>query len=79
MKKVVLITGASSGLGLATALYLNEQGFHVFGTSRNPSQYSDPLPFPLLQLEITDSNSITNCVAEVLKETHRLDVLVNNA
>jgi NAD(P)-dependent dehydrogenase (short-subunit alcohol dehydrogenase family) len=79
MKKVVLITGASSGLGLATALYLHEQGFHVFGTSRNPSQYSDPLPFPLLQLEITDSNSITNCVAEVLKETDRLDVLVNNA
>lgn len=79
MKKVVLITGASSGLGLATALHLHNKGFHVFGTSRNPKKYTDPLPFTLLALEITDTDSITNCVAKVLKETQRLDILINNA
>ena len=73
MKKVVLITGASSGLGLATALHLHNKGFHVFGTSRNPKKYTDPLPFTLLPLEITDTDSISNCVAKVLKETQ--DVL----
>ena len=79
MKKVVLITGASSGLGLATALHLHNKGFHVFGTSRNPKKYTDPLPFTILALEITDTDSITNCVSKVLKETQRLDILINNA
>ena len=41
MQKVVLITGASSGLGLATALHLSEKGFNVFGTSRNPKKYKE--------------------------------------
>ena len=40
-EKVVLITGASSGLGLATALYLSEKGFNVFGTSRDPNKFKD--------------------------------------
>ena len=79
MKKVVLITGASSGLGLATALLLHEKGYQVFGTSRNPSNYKYPLTFTLIPLEITNPSSIANCVAEVLKETGRLDVLINNA
>ncbi|MDC3215029.1 SDR family oxidoreductase [Flavobacteriaceae bacterium] len=79
MKKVVLITGASSGLGLATALHLHVKGHHVFGTSRNPENYTDRVPFTMLPLEITDSNAITNCVVEILKKTNRLDVLINNA
>jgi len=45
MSKVVLITGASSGLGLTTALYLHQQGFTVFGTSRNPQNYNQKYPF----------------------------------
>ena len=79
MEKVVVITGASSGLGLATALHLNEIGYQVYGTSRNPEKHLDFLPFPLLPLEITNSTSIHSCVALVLKETGRLDVLINNA
>jgi len=79
MKKVVLITGASSGLGLATALHLHVKGHHVFGTSRNPEKYTDRVPFTMLPLEITDSNAITNCVVEILKKTNQLDVLINNA
>jgi NAD(P)-dependent dehydrogenase (short-subunit alcohol dehydrogenase family) len=79
MDKVVLITGASSGLGLATALHLSQLGYEVFGTSRNPKNYLKELPFELLQLEITDMNSITDCVASILEKCNRLDVLINNA
>ena len=79
MQKVVLITGASSGLGLATALHLTEKGYKVFGTSRNPQNYKVIHPFDLLPLEITDLSSIEACVKEVLKRERRLDILINNA
>lgn len=79
MQKVVLITGASSGLGLATALHLKKIGYSVFGTSRNPKKYTQSIPFELIPLEITDTNSIKACVAEVIKRKQRLDILINNA
>ncbi len=79
MQKVVLITGASSGLGLATALYLTKKGYSVFGTSRNPKKFNRSIPFELLPLEITNTNSIETCVAEVLNRKQRLDILINNA
>ena len=50
MQKVVLITGASSGLGLATALHLSEKGFNVFGTSRDPKKYKNDLNFDFLRI-----------------------------
>ena len=43
--KTAIITGASSGLGLTTALYLQKKGYKVFGTCRNPSQYEKHYPF----------------------------------
>ena len=79
MQKVVLITGASSGLGRATALHLSKLGYRVFGTSRNPKKYTEEVPFELLPLEITEATSIKACVAHILKQTDRLDVLINNA
>ena len=79
MQKVVLITGASSGLGLATALHLSKKGFTVFGTSRDPKKYTDKLPFDLLALEITDRDSINKCVNEVIKRSNKIDILINNA
>ena len=80
MSKVVFITGASSGLGLATALYLQKKGYKVFGTCRNPSQYEKHYPFTFLTLEISDSKSIQSCIKSVLDQTGgRLDVLINNA
>lgn len=79
MQKVVLITGASSGLGLATALHLTKKGFRVFGTSRNPQEYTKKIPFDLIPLEITNTNSIKDCISEVLKRTNRIDILINNA
>ena len=79
MQKVVLITGASSGLGLATALHLSEKGFNVYGTSRDPKKYKEKLPFDLLPLEITDRDSINKCVNEVINRSNKIDILINNA
>ena len=79
MPKVVLITGASSGIGKAIAEYLSNNDFLVFGTARNPSNYESPKKYRLISLEITSQESIVNCVATVLKEAGRIDVLINNA
>ena len=76
MSKVVFITGASSGLGLTTALYLQKKGYKVFGTCRNPIQYEKHYPFTFLTLEISDSKSIQSCIKSVLDQTvGRLDGL----
>jgi len=77
MTKVILITGASSGIGAITATYLSEQGFVVYGTSRNPN--AESRNFDLLKLDVLDKLSIEAAVAEVIEKEGRLDVLINNA
>ena len=79
MKKVVLITGGSSGIGKAIGEYLLARNYMVYGTSRNPDRFKKDLPFPLLQLDVTDIQSIKACVALLLEKEARLDVLINNA
>lgn len=76
--KVVLITGASSGIGKAIGDYLFTLGYTVVGTSRNPSQVSNSR-FPLVALEIRSAESITQCVDAVVQQYGRIDVLINNA
>jgi NAD(P)-dependent dehydrogenase (short-subunit alcohol dehydrogenase family) len=76
--KVILITGASSGLGLVTATYLAQQGHRVFGTSRNPVQ-AQIAGFTLLPLDVHSPASIAACLQTVLQQAGRLDVLINNA
>ncbi len=78
-RKVVLITGASSGIGRSIGFFLTAKGYTVYGTSRNISKYSDPIGFKLLQLDVRDPKSIHSAVDEVLKNEGRLDVLINNA
>jgi NAD(P)-dependent dehydrogenase (short-subunit alcohol dehydrogenase family) len=78
-KRVVLITGASSGIGLATARLLAEKGLAVFGTSRDPSRADSPPGIEMLPLDVRADESVTACVDALLKRTARLDVLVNNA
>ena len=75
---VVLLTGASTGLGRATAELLVKHNFRVFGTSRNAR--TDPtLPFPMLPLDVCSDESVAACVQAVLTQAGRIDVLINNA
>jgi short-subunit dehydrogenase len=76
--KVAIVTGASSGIGKATAQALARAGFRVFGTSRKVTE--DALgPVHMMACDVTDDGSVQNFVAEVLARTGRIDVLVNNA
>lgn len=78
MKKVILVTGASAGLGLATARALALSGHAVYGTSRNIKRITD-VPFKTLQMDVTDDTSVNDAVAEILKNEGHIDVVVNNA
>jgi NAD(P)-dependent dehydrogenase (short-subunit alcohol dehydrogenase family) len=76
---VVLITGATSGIGKASAELLAARGYRVFGTSRHPSG-KKPRRFELMQLDVTSADSVSTCVAEIAGRTGgRIDVLLNNA
>ncbi|WP_163999216.1 SDR family oxidoreductase [Pyxidicoccus caerfyrddinensis] len=74
--KVVLVTGASSGLGRATAARLVQRGHRVYGTSRQPAGETD---WPMLTLDVCSDGSVEACVGEVLAREGRIDALVNNA
>lgn len=77
-KKTVLITGASSGIGKIIAEYLNERGYTVLGTSRNPASVSG-ISFPLLTLDVTSDESVSQLVHQLEADGTRVDVLINNA
>jgi NAD(P)-dependent dehydrogenase (short-subunit alcohol dehydrogenase family) len=72
---VILITGASRGIGKSIGSLLAARGFEVFGTSRAPV----PGAFPMLALDVTSEQSVQQCVQSVLAKAGRLDVLINNA
>ncbi len=74
---VVLITGASTGIGRLTAGLLTEKGYRVYGTSRKPA--ADGTPYTMLQMDVTDPASVRRAVATVLDKEKIIDVLVNNA
>jgi short-subunit dehydrogenase len=75
---VALVTGASSGIGHATAKALRNAGFRVFGTSRRTvGQSSDGNT--MLNCDVTDDASVAKMVDDVLTKAGRIDLLVNNA
>jgi NAD(P)-dependent dehydrogenase (short-subunit alcohol dehydrogenase family) len=78
MSKVVLITGGSSGIGKSIGEFLQQKGFTVYGTSRNPERILDSV-FPLVALDVRDVNSIRAAVSKVIETSGRLDVVINNA
>lgn len=79
MKKIILITGASSGFGLLVANRLHEKWYTVIGTSRNPKKSQNQVSFKLLPLDLNDKNSIEIFSQLLLKETQTIDILINNA
>jgi NAD(P)-dependent dehydrogenase (short-subunit alcohol dehydrogenase family) len=83
MKKTVLITGATSGIGKDAAIYLTERGHRVLAAGRNERALAElrGLGLETIRLDVTDKSSIAHARAEVDRLTNGegLDVLVNNA
>ena len=78
-KKIVLITGVSSGIGQATAQLLAQRDFTVFGTCRKPSSIETMSGIEVLPLDVCSDESVEACLNTLLKKAGRLDILVNNA
>lgn len=76
--KIALVTGASSGIGKATAERLANAGYKVYGTSRRGAQAGKQL-FEMLALDVTSDESVAGAVAELIRREGRIDLLVNNA
>jgi len=87
VQRVVLITGATDGLGRATALLLAERGYRVFAAGRSAEKRAQldavarekNLSLETLQLDVCDDASVQQGVAEVLAKAGAIDVLINNA
>ena len=77
--EVVLITGCSSGIGRELSLLLTDKGYNVAATARDVNTLKD-LPATLkLPLDVTDRESISQAVNQVISKFQRIDILVNNA
>lgn len=81
MKKTVLVTGASAGIGKATAIYLAQQGYTVYGAARRLEKLEELKAFGIhpLAMDVTKEESVTSGVNQMLQEAGRIDVLVNDA
>ena len=83
MRKTVLITGASSGIGQATALFFHDQGWNVIATMRHPEKrqtllHEKGLPH-LVHLDVMERASIQAAIQYAIEKFQKIDVLVNNA
>lgn len=77
-KEVVLVTGASSGLGQAIAEYLKED-YTVYGTSRKAQNGEEKNGIRFLQLDVCDDQSVQTAIDYLLEQEQRIDYLINNA
>jgi NAD(P)-dependent dehydrogenase (short-subunit alcohol dehydrogenase family) len=83
----VLITGTSSGIGLATALELARAGHQVYAAMRNPARAPqlgeqvsrERLPVSILTMNVDSDQSVAECFATIHRQGEQIDVLVNNA
>ncbi len=78
---VVLITGASSGIGEATAIRLKNAGYIVFGAARRLDRMSKlkSMGINIISLDVTNEDSISSAVGNIIKLHDRIDILINNA
>src|SRR5271165_765828 len=79
IEQVILVTGASSGIGKATAEHLAARGHRVFAGARRPDAVSLLHGAHPVQLDVTDDASVSAAVSSILATAGRIDVLVNNA
>ena len=81
MNKIALVTGASSGIGAMTARELAKSGYTVYAAARRVDKMEGLKEDGIrpISLDLTKEASMVNCVETILKETGRIDVLVNNA
>jgi NAD(P)-dependent dehydrogenase (short-subunit alcohol dehydrogenase family) len=75
---IALVTGASSGIGQASAERLAKAGYKVYGTSRRGAQ-AGQRSFAMLPLDVTSDESVEAAVKELIRLEGRIDLLVNNA
>lgn len=78
-QRVVLVTGASSGVGQSTARLLTQSGYRVLGTSRKPTEAGDTSGVTMLPLDVRSDDSVAACLSAVSSLVDRVDILVNNA
>jgi len=86
-EKVVIVTGTSSGIGFETAVLLARNGFMTYATMRNPDKSTrlselankEKLDIKIRKLDVNDETGINETIDQVISETGRIDVLVNNA
>ena len=81
MAKTVLVTGASSGIGKATAIYLAQNGYTVYGAARRIEKLQILKDYDIkpIELDVTKEESIVACVDKIMGETGSLDILINSA
>ena len=81
MKKVILITGATSGIGFQTAEYLSHEGYIVYGAGRRLDRLAQLQQIGVhgVQLDVTDEQSMVSVVQDIMAKEGRIDVLINNA
>ncbi len=79
--EVVLVTGASSGIGFNTALELKEKGYIVWGAARRVENLKqlEEKGINIIYLDLCDENSIISCINEINQKSGGVDILINNA
>lgn len=81
MKKTVLITGASSGIGKETAIYLAENGYKIYAGARRIDRMQELIRYGIVPISLDVSNQISmeDCIEKIIREQDSIDILINNA